>query len=213
VLGLPALGRYGPSEGLTTSGACAYSTVTRFMERAAAVLQDDVVTTSRPAASGPATASPSDSGKRVLDPATETRIREGIGRQTLLSTLGVTIAEVGVGRVSLDLPYRADLCQQNGYVHAGAITTLADSACGYAAASLMPHDRDVLTVEFKVNLLAPARGDRFRATGEVVRAGRTLTICSAEVVAWADNGDGNPSESLVRVALMQATMMAVTPPR
>jgi uncharacterized protein (TIGR00369 family) len=154
----------------------------------------------------------STSAPRELDRATAHRIREGIGRQTLLTTLGISIAELAVGRVVLDLPYRADLCQQNGYVHAGAITTLADSACGYAAASLMPQDRDVLTVEFKVNLLAPARGDRFRATGEVMRAGRTLTVCSAEVVAWADDGDGNPEASLVRVALMQATMMAVTPP-
>jgi acyl-coenzyme A thioesterase PaaI-like protein len=76
----------------------------------------------------------------------------------------------------------------------------------------MPEDREVLTVEFKVNLLSPARGDRFRAAGEVVRSGRTLTVCSAEVVAWADDRDGNPEASLVRVALMQATMMAVTPP-
>jgi uncharacterized protein (TIGR00369 family) len=155
----------------------------------------------------------STSAPRVLDPSTEQRIREGIGRQTLLTTLGISIAELAVGRVVLDLPYRADLCQQNGYMHAGAITTLADSACGYAAASLMPEDRDVLTVEFKVNLLSPARGDRFRATGEVMRAGRTLTVCSAEVVAWADDGDRKPEASLVRVALMQATMMAVTPPR
>ena len=149
---------------------------------------------------------------RALDPATEQRIREGIGRQTLLTTLGISIAELAVGRVVLDLPYRADLCQQNGFVHAGAITTLADSACGYAAASLMAEGRDVLTVEFKVNLLSPARADRFRATGEVIRAGRTLTVCSAEVVAWADDRDRNPEGSLVRVALMQATMMAVTPP-
>ncbi len=144
---------------------------------------------------------------KTLDPGTEERIRESIGRQTLLSTLGVAIAELASGRVVLDLPYRADLCQQNGYLHAGAITTLADSACGYAAATLMPPDRDVLTVEFKVNLLSPARGERFRATGEVVRAGRTLTVCSAEVVAWANGSEPKP------VALMQATMMAVSPPR
>jgi len=141
----------------------------------------------------------------ALDPSTESRISDSIGRQTLLTTLGVTIAELASGRVILDLPYRADLCQQNGYVHAGAITALADSACGYAAASLMPADRDVLTVEFKVNLLSPARGDRFRATGEVVRAGRTLTVCSAEVVAWVGRSERKP------VALMQATMMAVAP--
>ena len=150
--------------------------------------------------------------RSALDPQTEQRIRESIGRQTLLSTLGVTIAGIWPGRVELDLPYRADLCQQNGFVHAGAITAVADSACGYAAASLMPAGRDVLTVEFKVNLLSPARGDRFRAIGEVVRAGRTLTVCSAEVVAWADDGAGEPEASLVRVALMQATMMAVTAP-
>jgi len=151
--------------------------------------------------------------RSALDPQTEQRIRESIGRQTLLSTMGVTVAGLWPGRVELDLPYRADLCQQNGFVHAGAITAVADSACGYAAASLMPADRDVLTVEFKVNLLSPARGDRFRATGEVIRAGRTLTVCSAEVVAWADNGAGEAEASLVRVALMQATMMAVTPSR
>jgi uncharacterized protein (TIGR00369 family) len=162
------------------------------------MLQDEVVTTADPPA---------------LDPQTEHRIRKSIGRQTLLSTLGVSIAGLSAGHVELDLPYRADLCQQNGYLHAGAVTALADSACGYAAASLMPDDRDVLTVEFKVNLLSPARGDRFRAVGDVVRAGRTLTVCSAEVVAWADDGDGNPSASLVRVALMQATMMAVAPQR
>jgi uncharacterized protein (TIGR00369 family) len=162
------------------------------------MLQDEVVTTADPPA---------------LDPQTENRIRKSIGRQTLLSTLGVSIAGLSAGHVELDLPYRADLCQQNGYLHAGAVTALADSACGYAAASLMPDDGDVLTVEFKVNLLSPARGDRFRAVGDVVRAGRTLTVCSAEVVAWADDADGNPSASLVRVALMQATMMAVAPLR
>ena len=162
------------------------------------MLQDDLVTMA---------------DRSALDPQTDHRIRESIARQTLLSTLGVTIAGLWPGRVELDLPYRADLCQQNGFVHAGAITAVADSACGYAAASLMPADRDVLTVEFKVNLLSPARGDRFRAAGEVVRAGRTLTVCSAEVVAWADDGAGEPEASLVRVALMQATMMAVTRPR
>jgi len=142
-----------------------------------------------------------------LDDATANRIRDSIGRQTLLTTLGVAVAEVASGRVMLDLPYREDLCQQNGYLHAGAITAVADSACGYAAATLMPAGRDVLTVEFKVNLLAPARGDRFRATGEVVRAGRTLTVCSAQVTAWADGAQHIP------VALMQATMIAVAPRR
>jgi uncharacterized protein (TIGR00369 family) len=140
----------------------------------------------------------------VLDPVREQRIRDSIGRQTLLTTLGVEIAEVATGRVALDLPFRADLCQQNGYLHAGAVTTVADSACGYAALTQMPDDREVLTVEFKVNLVSPARGERFRAVGTVARSGRTLTVCSAEVTAR----DGSGEQRLV--ALMQATMMAVT---
>ncbi|QIS11729.1 PaaI family thioesterase [Nocardia arthritidis] len=90
--------------------------------------------------------------------------------------------------------------QQNGFVHAGAITTLADSACGYAAMSLQPPDRDILTVEFKVNLMSPAVGQYFRATATVVRSGRNLTVCTAEVVA---------DDSTRTIALMQATLMAV----
>ncbi|WP_324192458.1 PaaI family thioesterase [Nocardia transvalensis] len=100
----------------------------------------------------------------------------------------------------LELPFRADLCQQNGFVHAGALTTLADSACGYAAMSLQPPERDILTVEFKVNLMSPAVGQRFRATATVVRAGRTLTVCAAEVHC---DDDSRP------IAVMQATLMAV----
>lgn len=140
-----------------------------------------------------------------LDPTLEARLRESIGRQTLLTTLGIRVGELAPGRAVLELPFRADLCQQHGYVHAGAIATAADSACGYAALSLMPAGRDVLTVEFKVNLMAPARGELFLATGRVLRSGRTLTVCSAEVVAYAD---GQPGAT---VALMQATMMAVDP--
>ncbi|PXX71621.1 uncharacterized protein (TIGR00369 family) [Nocardia tenerifensis] len=129
------------------------------------------------------------------------RLRESIGRQTLLTTMGITVADLGPGRVTLQLPFRADLCQQNGFVHAGAITTLADSACGYAAMSMQPPDRDILTVEFKVNLMSPAVGAFFRATATVVRAGRTLTICTAEVVS--DKDESRP------IALMQATLMAM----
>lgn len=142
----------------------------------------------------------------VLEPGLQQRIRAGIRRQTLLTTMGVEIAEIASGRVALDLPFRADLCQQNGYLHAGAVTAVVDSACGYAALTRAPGDRDVLTVEFKVNLLSPARGERFRAVGTVVRSGRTLTICSGEVTAH--DGTGQPR----LVALMQATMMAVPPP-
>lgn len=139
----------------------------------------------------------------VLDPAREEQIRAGIGRQTLLTTLGITTVEIGPGRVVLELPFRSDLCRQNGFVHAGAITTAADSACGYAALTCQPEGRDVLSVEFKVNLLRPAVGESFRATATVVRAGRTITVCSAEVVAVVGGVPGGV------VALMQATIMAV----
>jgi len=133
----------------------------------------------------------------------DVRLRESIRRQTLLTTLGITVASLEPGRVVLELPFREDLCQQNGFVHAGAITTLADSACGYAAISLQPAERDILTVEFKVNLMSPALGRTFQATATVVRSGRSLTVCSAEVLA-----DGNAAKP---VALMQATLMAVGP--
>jgi uncharacterized protein (TIGR00369 family) len=145
-------------------------------------------------------------GVAVLEPGREQQIRDSIRRQTLLRTLGVEVAEVASGRVALDLPFRADLCQQNGYVHAGAVTAVADSACGYAALTQMPDSRDVLTVEFKVNLVSPARGERFRAVGTVVRSGRTLTVCSAEVTSHGAAGEPR------LVALMQATMIAITPP-
>ncbi|MGH3319213.1 MAG: PaaI family thioesterase [Streptosporangiaceae bacterium] len=120
-----------------------------------------------------------------------------------MRTLGVEVVDLARGRVTLDLPFRADLCQQQGYVHAGALTSVVDSACGYAALSAMPPGREVLTVEFKVNLLAPGRAERFRATGIVVRSGRTLTICRGEVTAIAGGKPGS------LVAVMQATMMAV----
>jgi uncharacterized protein (TIGR00369 family) len=132
-------------------------------------------------------------------------VRASLARQTFMTLIGARAAVVEPGHVRLELPFRADLCQQNGYLHAGVVTSLADSASGYAALTLMPPGSDVLSVEFKVNLLAPARGDVFRADGRVVRSGRTLTVCQAEVVAVID---GTPD---VTVALMQATMIARRP--
>lgn len=132
-------------------------------------------------------------------------VRSGLGTAEVAEPekLGIEVAEIAPGRVVLELPFRADLCQQNGFVHAGAITTAADSACGYAAMTLQPPDRDILTVEFKVNLMSPAVGDRFRTTATVVRSGRTLTVCSAEVEALTRG------VATRTVALMQATLMAV----
>jgi len=158
----------------------------------------------RRAGAGGSTPSGKPPAPAALSAEQDTRLRESVGRQTLLATLGVTIAGLEPGRVTLELPFREDICQQNGFVHAGAITTLADSACGYAAMSLQPLDHDILTVEFKVNLLSPARGSVVRAAATVVRSGRTLTVCSAEVLA--DRDASKP------VAIMQATLMALPRP-
>jgi uncharacterized protein (TIGR00369 family) len=115
------------------------------------------------------------------DPAYEARVRESFSRQSHMATLGAEIVFLAPGEVHLAFPFAARFCQQNGFMHAGAIASVADSANGYAAYSLAPPDTDVLAVEFKVNLLAPARGAGFLACGRVLRAGRTLTVCQADV--------------------------------
>jgi uncharacterized protein (TIGR00369 family) len=135
------------------------------------------------------------------DPAFEERVRASFARQRLLVTLGATLERVAPGQVAIRLPFRPELSQQHGFVHAGALTSIVDTACGYAALTLMPPGTAVLSVEFKVNLLAPGRGDVV-ARGRVVKAGRTITVCEGEVVAR--EGDG---EKLV--ATMTATMMTV----
>jgi uncharacterized protein (TIGR00369 family) len=116
-----------------------------------------------------------------------------------MATLGATVGEVAPGRVELILPFRDDLTQQNGFLHAGVTASLADSAAGYAAYTLMPPDSNVLSIEFKHNLLSPAVGRRFRAVGQVIRAGRSIVVVQATVLAEQEAGD-KP------VALMQATM-------
>ena len=123
------------------------------------------------------------SEQRVIpkDPAYEARVRESFSRQTHMATLGAQIVFIAPGAVHLALPFAARFCQQNGFLHAGAIASIADSANGYAAYTLAPPDTDVLAVEFKINLLAPARGAGFLASGRVLRPGRTLTVCQAEV--------------------------------
>ncbi|WP_448626719.1 PaaI family thioesterase [Geodermatophilus sp. URMC 64] len=142
----------------------------------------------------------------ALDPAREARIRASFAAQAMLATLGATVADVGPGRVVLEMPSDPRFGQQHGFTHAGAITTLVDTACGYAAFSLMAADREVLTVDFSANFLAPAVGQAFRATGTVLRAGRTLVITRGEVHALAEGREPR------LIAAMQATMMAVTPP-
>jgi uncharacterized protein (TIGR00369 family) len=132
----------------------------------------------------------------------EERVRESFARQVFMSTLGAELMTVVQGAVEIRLPFSPNLTQQNGYMHAGAITAVLDSACGYAALSMAPDDKDVLTVELKVNLLAPAAGEVFMARGQVKKAGRTLTVCTAD--AFAISGG---KEKLI--ATMLATIMAV----
>jgi uncharacterized protein (TIGR00369 family) len=139
-----------------------------------------------------------------LAPGIAARVRASIARQTLLTTLGVTVESLSAGQVELGLASRADLTQQHGFLHAGAITTIADSACGYAAYTLFPDDRDVLTVDFSLNLVAPATQPAFLAVGNVIRSGRTLTTCRGEVYGITPEGQRTV------VALIQATLMAVT---
>ena len=132
----------------------------------------------------------------------ESRVRESFARQRLMQTLGAILTLVAPGAVEIELPYRADLTQQHGFLHAGVVASVLDSACGYAAFSLMPADAAVLSVEFKVNLLAPARGERLVARAEVKRAGRTVTVCTADAHAF-EGAQGKV------VATMLATMMCV----
>lgn len=128
-------------------------------------------------------------------------------------TMGATLERVVPGEVVIDLPFRADLTQQHGLLHAGIATSVMDTACGYAALSLMERGAAVLTIEFKVNLIAPALGNRFRALGRVVRAGRTVTVVSGEfrVVEAAQQAQdaAAPDASGTLVAIMTATMMSV----
>lgn len=115
------------------------------------------------------------------DPAYEERVRESFARQSHMATLGASIAFIAPGQVHLAMPFAPQFCQQNGFLHAGAITSIADSANGYAAYTLAPPGTDVLAVEFKINLLAPAKGEGFLACAQVLRPGRTLTVCQADV--------------------------------
>lgn len=123
------------------------------------------------------------------DPDFAARVRGSFARQSIMALIGAELTGVAPGRVEIELPYRSDLCQQHGYFHAGITATIADSAGGYAAYTLFPADSSVLTTEYKINLLAPAAGERLRAVGRVVKPGRTLTICDVEVFARRDGAE------------------------
>ena len=137
---------------------------------------------------------------QATNPAFVQEVKESFAKQTIMALIGARLTGVEAGAIEITLPYRADLAQQHGYVHAGIITTIADSACGYAAYTLMPAGSDVLAVEFKVNLLRPAKGETFVARAEVIKSGRTLTVTRADVHALT-------GEQRELVAIMQGTMM------
>jgi len=137
------------------------------------------------------------------DPLFESRVRASFDKQQFMATIGARLLRVEPGEVDVEVATRGDLTQQHGFLHAGVVASAADSACGYAALSLMPAGAAVLSIEFKTNLLAPATGDRIVARGRVIRAGRTVTVCWGEVIAYASDN----SERLV--ATMVATMMTV----
>ena len=136
------------------------------------------------------------------DPQFEARVRESFARQQVMTTIGATMTSAAPGAVEIQLPFRPDLTQQHGFLHAGIITTIVDSACGYAALSLMPAQVGVLTIEYKVNFLAPAARERFVARGHVTKPGRSVTVCAGDVFA-VQNG----RETLI--ATMLTTMMVV----
>jgi uncharacterized protein (TIGR00369 family) len=136
------------------------------------------------------------------DPNYRERVVASFAQQSVMRLIGATLLTVEPGHVVVELPFRADLCQQNGFLHAGIITTIVDSACGYAAYTLMPADSNVLSIEFKLNLLAPAIGERFEAHGRVLRNGRTITVCTGDLLAFQAGSEK-------QVATMLATMMVM----
>jgi len=137
------------------------------------------------------------------NPSFAAEVKASFAKQAVMAAIGAELMSVEPGIVQISLPYRADLTQQNGYLHAGIVTTIADSACGYAAYTLMPPNTEVLSVEFKVNLLRPAKGEAFLAIAEVLKPGRTLTVVRADVFA-------NPRSERTLVATMLGTMMCLT---
>ena len=139
------------------------------------------------------------------NPNFESRTRDSFARQPFMNTLGAKLGKIGPGSVEIELAYSPSLTQQHGYFHAGATGAIADSAAGYAAFTLMPEDSSVLTVEYKLNLVAPAVGERLIARSEVLKNGKTLKVCETKVFAVA-KGKTEP----VLCAVMLATIMAMS---
>jgi uncharacterized protein (TIGR00369 family) len=138
----------------------------------------------------------------AVDAEYESRVRESFSRQGLMKHLGAELAALGAGHAEIHVPFRMELTQQHRYFHAGVSGTIADSACGYAAYTLMPADSSVLTVEYKLNLLAPADGEKLMARAQVLRSGKTLKVCAADVYVLNSGVE-------VHCATMLATIMCL----
>ena len=136
------------------------------------------------------------------DPDFKSRITQSFSEQKVMQTLNASLRAVEAGRVEIELPYQRELTQQDGFIHAGISATIMDSACGYAAFTLMPAEARILTIEFKINLLAPAAGEYFRAIGKVRKPGRSVFVAEAEFYAHLDGNDR-------LVATMTGTLMAI----
>src|SRR4051812_34419392 len=137
------------------------------------------------------------------DPEYERRVRASFERQAAMKTIGAFLTVIEPGYVVIELPYSQALTQQHGFLHAGMIATALDSACGYAAFSLMPHDAGILTIEYKINLIAPGKGQLFRMEATVVKPGRTITVVEGRAYAVDDGKDK-------LIATMTATEMSIT---
>jgi len=135
-----------------------------------------------------------------METSVEKRVKESFARQTVMATIGASITGVEPGEVTIELPFRSDLAQQHGFIHAGVVTMIVDTACGYAALTRMSASAAVLTAEYKINFLSPAEGEKLIARGRVLKPGRALTVCYGDVHAVKDG-----QEKLV--ATMLATMM------
>jgi uncharacterized protein (TIGR00369 family) len=138
----------------------------------------------------------------VRDPDYASRVERSFSKQGIMDTIGASLLRVEPGKVDIALPISSKVSQQHGFAHAGAVSTIADSAAGYAALTLMPPSAGVPTTEFKINLMAPAAGERLVASGRVIKSGRTLTVAQAEVHAEAEGGRR-------LVALLTATLMTL----
>jgi uncharacterized protein (TIGR00369 family) len=144
-----------------------------------------------------------------VDPDFVDRVRNSFNRQGFMMLLGATLTRIEPGSVDIEVPYRADLTQQHGYFHAGVTSTVADTAAGYAGYTLFPVGSSVLTVEFKINLIAPAQGNRLSATGRVIKHGRTLTICAFEVYALSAAAPDRGSEQRTLCASGMQTLICL----